>query len=184
MSLTISRRRGDRLRPRPGGRVAKPPGGAADEADALENVLRALRPEAPDPGQPAVEAGPLERVQRVDAERVEQSLDLLGAEPGHPQTLPQSRRERRAQLVVHRQLAGRHEGLDVAEDRRADAGDVSKRSRPDGLGEVALVGQQRAGRILVRADLERVRPRQLQHARDLVEDARDLVAVHEGDLSG
>ena len=177
-------RRRDGLGTPPGESIEKPARGSAHEADPLEDVLHALRAEAADPGQTAVEARAFERLEGIDSQGLVEGPDLLRAQPGDPEAVAEAGRKRRAQLLEERELSRGHERLDVGEDGRADAGHLEELPRAHGLCQVALEGQDRAGAVLVRADLEGVRARELQHPRDLLEDARDLLALHQAILVG
>ena len=98
-----------------------------------------LRPEALDAPDPPLAAGVLESRQRVDAEGVDQRLDLLGPEPGHPHQVEDHRRHLLLELLEQGQPAGVEQRLDLA-------GQVARRSPRDrsatGLGIGPHAGQR------------------------------------------
>ena len=161
-----------------GRRVAKEARRSANHADPAEQMRRALFSEAPDACQPALPARALESLQRVDAESVVENFDLSRAQTRNAQTLGETARERRPELVVQRKPAGPDECLDVAEDRRADARDLPQPSGADRVLEVSREGQQGLRGSFVGPDLETVRAGELQHLGDFRQHASDLPPLH------
>src|SRR5262249_22197119 len=77
-----------------------------DGPDPSQVVLGALPAEARELLEPSLEAGPLERVEGVHAERVVELAELLRAQARNAQTIRETAREARPKLVVERQAAG------------------------------------------------------------------------------
>ena len=144
-----------------------------------EDLRLALLAEAGDGGDAAGAGGRLELLDRADGQLVEEAARLLGPQGGEARELEERARHLGQELVAVGERAGRHQLADVPGHLLADPLQVGER-RPFGHppGERHRLRLDRAHRVAVGADAERVLAPDLQGVGHLGEGAGDLDVVH------
>src|SRR5262245_39495346 len=131
--------------------------GGADGPNPAQIVLGALLAEARELLEPPLEAGSLERVERIHAEGLVELPEPARAEARNAEAVGKAARKARPKLVVERQSAGRREGVDVGKDRVSDSRKLAQAPRAHPFGQIAGECQKRLRGVFVGADLEAVR---------------------------
>ncbi len=172
-------------RPQRGGLVAgmvkKSEGtGLAQPGNALEHVLRGLRPEARQRRQPTIAGGGLEFGNRLEMEPLMDQPDLGDPESGNPQHLHQTRRHVLTKFVQRRRPARLDQIANHRLDPRADPVSLFERSVSQPLGRLARQTGDRPRSHPEGAHLERVFALEFEIRGDLIEHAahRALVDRH------
>jgi len=146
--------------------------------DGLKDVRGGLFSEAGEDGHFSGLARALEFGDRVDAERIPEDLNFLGAEPLKLEKAQDVRRELIAEVVVVFEFSIANEGGYFFGGGFADPvhrlQSVFLDEFLEGLGK----GFQRAGRVRIRADLERILVLEFEQPRDVFKDDDDVVFAH------
>ena len=151
----------------------------AKECDALEDVLRGLRPETGQLGQPAIEGRRLQLGQGIDIEHLVDLTDLGDAEPGDGEHLDQAGRDLFPKLFEHAGATGVDQFGDDLEGRRPDALRRGERSILQSVSQVAREAPDRPRGGSEGADPERVFALELEKGGDLLQDLGHRLLVHE-----
>ncbi len=103
--------------------------------EQLEHLLLDLLAEAAQRSDATLARGGAERVQRVDAQLVEQAPRTLGAESLELHDVEQTRRIALPQLVGRRDRAGLQQRRDLLRERLSDARELGRTARATQLGD-------------------------------------------------
>jgi hypothetical protein len=155
-------------------------GDFADERQVFEDRCLRLFTETLHGAHPAVPTGFLEGCDRVDAQTIDELLDLLGPEAGHAHQVEHARGNPGRQLVEERQATTLEDRPDLGGEVAADPLEIGERSRAIGTDRIErldLIGD-RPCRGPVRADPERVLPLVLEEISETVEECCDVGVGH------
>ncbi|MNY25155.1 hypothetical protein D3C86_1589160 [compost metagenome] len=153
-----------------------------EEADAREDLVLGLGPEALERDQPVLVAGVLQLADRGDAQALVDGLDLLGAEVGDGEHLDEARGRRGHQLGMDRGGAGLDHLADHLGEPRANPLDGGQLALGDQAREVQVGGLEQARPTREGADLEGVLALQLHEGGDRFEGVGDGLLVHGGSI--
>ena len=126
----------------------------------------------------ACDAGFMQLRDRADLQFFVERLDFFRAQPGKRKQFQNVRRKFRPQLVEEFQRTGLDELFDLRRDRFADARNFFEDFFVGEIGDISAPGFERARRVDVGPDLERIFILQLEKRRDLLEHVRDRRLVH------
>jgi len=126
----------------------------------------------------ACDAGFMQLRDRADLQFFVERLDLLRAQPGKRKQFQNVRRKFRAQFVEEFQRTGLDQLFDLRRDRFADSRNFFEDFFVGEISDISAPGFERARRVDVGPNLERIFILQLEKRRDLLEHVRDRRLVH------
>ena len=129
----------------------------------------------------AVGCGPLEIVERADAELAIERRDRLRPDALQVQQVEDGRRKLGDELAVVLRVAGLGDLADARREVLADAGNLAQPGGVERRERVRMIGDD-VGAVAIRADLERVVVLDLEQIGDLPEDARDAEVIQAAGL--
>ena len=159
--------------------------GVLGEGDVVEDRGLRLGAESLHLLHPAVAAGLLQCVERIDPQLIDEQLHLLGAKPGHTHQLEHDGRHLSLELREQGQLASVEQGLDLAREVGADAleiGEGSSRIGPHRRQRLHHAADHPGG-VAVGPHAKHVAPLKLQEVGDVVEDGGDVGIRHKEKLA-
>ena len=141
----------------------------AGEADGIDQLLLSRGPEAGQLDEPILATGVLELAQTLQTQVLPQRAHLLGTEPGDPEHLADTRRDRLLRLLQNRGLSAVHQLLENRRRALAHSLDLEDLTAHHHLREVTLDPFHRSRGIGQRAHPVDVFALQLEKGGDLPE---------------